>query len=160
MLGVKLQPSRVENENDPGHMAVFWMEGSAPVCRGFRFRIDLLPEEASDPAKWRDFLFQHSVEGCIEDDLLFYDRCVRNRGGFIMKDWALDESKLEELKEEAKPRPTGRYSFNPVANGADNCVTWATTIVRKYVGPVIAPVHEGRIKDMALQLSGKAFRTS
>lgn len=159
MIGVKVFPSGEVNLDHPGHMAVYWKHEDRPICRGFRMLIESLPEEYAEPARWRDYLFDHTADGEVVDDISYYDRCIRGSATFQCAAWQL-KVENKDLEERTRIRTPGKYSFNPDSNGADNCVTWATSAVNDCAGPVLKPVYEGRIKDMIQQLKGESFRPS
>lgn len=158
MIGVKLAPSHIANEDDPGHMAVYWRRDQVPICRGLRFKIESLPLEFHDPNTWRNYLFENAIEGLIVDDVSFYDNCVRGKTSHLSKKWSITVGSFTDLENYTKPGSAAKYSFNPDKNSADNCVTWATRVVRRFAGDVLQFVYEGRIKDVARQLEGKEYR--
>ena len=158
-IGVKLNKSGSISKDDPGHMFIYWKKDGDLVCRGYRFLLSSLPKKYEDPSTWRDYLFDNTVDGVIVDDIRYYNKIIQTIPNSILcKSWKT--SNFDKLFDETFPRESGKYSFNPDTNSADNCVTWSTKIVNKFAGKVLDSVYEGRIKDMASQLENGDYRKS
>ena len=85
-----LIPSRVFDQQHPGHMAVkFLAPDGEPAVRGFRFTPDELPEEYQPAEKWREFFKREDgrVPGYIMDEFAFEQRCTHYSGQVITRSW-------------------------------------------------------------------------
>lgn len=154
-VGVTLLPSRIDSEEDPGHMTFCWEKTDAPAFRGFAFRVEDLPPEFQKASKYRNYLFTHQVPGYIEGEERDPIACryTALRKILIRKSWEVDDGLLPRINIETRPRQYGLYSFNPDDfPSCFNCVTWATSVLNSIAGDVIRPVRQGRIKLMKAQL--------
>lgn len=155
-IGVKICPSRAKDENDPGHMGIYWTEeesASDKVFRGFFFDVTDLPDECQHPSRWRDYLFDHTVPGWIRNDVIMRDHYENRRDQLRSRTWTVERRQFETLQTAATPRQFGSYSFNPDTLRCHNCVTWAVDVINIAVGSTVLPrVREGRIKLMVTHL--------
>lgn len=145
-LGVKLRPSKTKGDYDPGHMGVYWKKGDGLEFRGYRFRVEDLPDDYQDSSQWRNYLFENRVPGYVVDDIILRDDYEHRKDSLLERNWAMDDEKEPALESQTEPRSLGYYSFNPDANRCHNCVTWATETVNGMLGEVLPRVREGRIK--------------
>ncbi len=131
-------------------MGVAWNENEKETFRGFVFVIDDLPLEYRKPARWREYLFSHTVPGEIIEDVLLKRQVETGAAGVISRAWLAEIGQLRLLEGLCVVGPHGAYSFNPDDHpGAHNCVTWATEVVNKALGEVLPRVRQGRIKLMS-----------
>jgi hypothetical protein len=154
--------ARPSGVTDPGHMVV-GQEGTEVHHSYFGFRFDPadMPEEFRSPERWRDWLFDHTIPGLIEDET---DRTVfaLREGAYPLEKRAVCPTMiLAHLPPQQEWRPHARYSFNPddfhnENNPCYNCVTWATRIANQLVPGVLNPVRQGRVRLIVEQLKARA----
>ena len=152
-IGVNLLPAKVSSSSCPGHMCVWWRQGTTTIFRGFHFSPSDLPAKFRDLTKWREYLFDHAVPGYVQNDLFMRDWAEEHAASMLHKAWNVPQTQGGMLALRCAPGPQGRYSFNPDDHpGAFNCVTWATERINEAAGPVLPKVRQGRIKLMAAVL--------
>ena len=148
-----LIPSRVFDQQHPGHMAVkFLAPDGEPAVRGFRFTPDELPEEYQPAEKWREFFKREDgrVPGYIMDEFAFEQRCTHYSGQVITRSWPIRvESVVEDLYPSERRR-LGWYSFDPDRFlDCNNCVTWAARTINQAAGEDVLQFPEnGRVRKM------------
>lgn len=163
-IGIRVWPSKVPNEDDPGHLFVFWTDDvhEMPQFRGFIFRPGDLPQEAREAHNWRSFLFDHKVPGYVDGGHpRMADEYFQKRIYMDGRQWVLTSGQVGGLEQTAAEGPQGWYSFNPDQHNAapverlarpdrcHNCVTWGITLVHETLQrKVLLRVKNGRIKRM------------
>jgi hypothetical protein len=143
----------------PGHMVIGEeVDDGASSYFGYRFDVADLPLEYRNTARWREYLFTHTVPGNIVDESAYVRSLIRERGAaYYTKRAECDVSVLTILPAEDERRRHALYSFNPDDFHSDelpcyNCVTWATQIGNLLVVGFLIPVRNGRVKEIILQL--------
>ncbi|MFO1005716.1 MAG: hypothetical protein U0929_07150 [Planctomycetaceae bacterium] len=151
-----VMPSRTASKEDPGHMVIgFNSPGDGEQHRGFRFSVDDLPKEFQTASRFRDYLFDHCVEGYVVDDINFARQCEKYGGLVVSRRWTIRHPETIKPLYPPQSRREGWYSFNP-DNFPDchNCVTWAVAKINDAVDDsTLTRPTNGRIKHMLAILS-------
>ena len=155
-IGCVLIPSRVFNNDHPGHMTVRFFHFQRELAyRGFYFDPSDLPDDCRSSRQFRQFLLANRIPGHIINDLLFAERCEAFGDHVLTHVVAIHAQNVIETISPSEARRSGWYSFNP-DNFEDchNCVTWAVDIINQAHGKVVlSRPHQGWIREMVKLLS-------
>jgi hypothetical protein len=143
----------------PGHMVIGEETANGDSSYfGYRFDVADLPAEYRNAARWREYLFTHTVPGNIVDETAYVHSLLQEKGGtYFTKRAVCEVSMVTILPAEKDRRHHALYSFNPDDFHSDespcyNCVNWATRIGNLLVTGFLIPVRHGRVREIILQL--------